>query len=152
MDDRLREYVSDLKVACGAGGALALRPQPRQEAPRPARVDRVPPHRRRLRGRAPAPSHAPPLVRLDLRGGAVEPEAEYPLPGSTASCDACGEVVNRYYHCQDCQEATGLFDLCVRCCGAIYLKSHGGPPLKIDHPTHDYDTHRMAHVCPPAGR
>ena len=27
-------------------------------------------------------------------------EAEYPLSGSVASCDACGEVVNRYYHCQ----------------------------------------------------
>ena len=74
-------------------------------------------------------------------------EVEYPLPGSVASCDGCGEVVQRYYHCSDCAEATGLFDLCVRCCGAFYLKS--GPALKIDHPTHDYETHRMVHVCPP---
>ena len=40
-------------------------------------------------------------------------EIEYPLPGSVASCDACGSVVNRYYHCVDCMEHDGgLFDLC----------------------------------------
>ena len=43
-------------------------------------------------------------------------EIEYPLPGSVASCDACGDVVNRFYHCQDCPEETGLFDLCTECC------------------------------------
>ena len=83
----------------------------------------------------PAPDHQSPLP-------------EYPLPGSEATCDACGSVVSRYYHCADCVEATGLFDLCVRCCGAIYLKS--GPPIQLDHPTHDYKLHRMLHVTPPA--
>ena len=48
-------------------------------------------------------------------------EPEYPKPGSSASCDACGTVVNRYYHCMQCPESTGLFDLCTECCGAIYL-------------------------------
>lgn len=71
-------------------------------------------------------------------------EAEYPLPGSVASCDACGEVVNRYYHCQDCREETGLFDLCVKCCGQIYLQ--GGQ--RIAHPTHNYGAHVMQHVVP----
>lgn len=71
-------------------------------------------------------------------------EVEYPLPGSVASCDACGQVVDRYYHCAECQEHTGLFDLCVRCCGAIYLQ--GG--RKIPHPTHDYVSHTMQHVVP----
>ena len=80
--------------------------------------------------------------------GPVE-EAEYPLPGSVASCDACGQVVNRYYHCADCAEETGLFDVCVRCCGALYLGQ--GPPIRIDHPTHNYETHRMQHVYPPTG-
>ena len=74
-------------------------------------------------------------------------EAEYPNPGSVASCDACGQVVRRYYHCADCIEETGLFDLCVRCCGVIYLESHGRP-MKLDHPTHDYATHRMLHIFP----
>ena len=79
------------------------------------------------------------LGRRSLCAGSSPPqepgEVEYPLPGSVASCDGCGEVVQRYYHCSDCAEATGLFDLCVRCCGAFYLKS--GPALKIDHPTHE---------------
>ena len=79
-------------------------------------------------------------------GGAPTGEAEYPLPGSVASCDACGSTVDRYYHCADCIEATGLFDLCVRCCGAIYLQ---GGAMRIDHPTHDYQTHRMQHITPP---
>ena len=47
---------------------------------------------------------------------AVCQEVEYPQPGSVASCDACGSVVNRYYHCLDCPETTGLFDLCSECC------------------------------------
>ena len=74
-------------------------------------------------------------------------EPEYPHPGSTASCDACGTVVNRYYHCVQCQEETGLFDLCAECCGAIYLKNAVARP---HHPTHDYVTHQMQHVAPPS--
>ena len=73
-------------------------------------------------------------------GGAAAADAnevEYPWPGSVASCDACGEVVNRYYHCTDCQEETGLFDLCVRC----WMQ-------RISHPTHVYETHAMTHVTP----
>lgn len=78
------------------------------------------------------------------RFGAPE-EIEYPLPGSVASCDSCGAVVDRYYHCADCREETGpLFDLCVRCCGVIYLQ--GGQ--KLPHPTHNYGTHQMQHVVP----
>lgn len=79
---------------------------------------------------------------------------EYPNPGSEGACDACGEVVTRFYHCTDCPERTGLFDLCTECCAAIYLKKgtpsamakSGGPPA---HPTHNYQTHRMIHVAPP---
>ena len=73
-------------------------------------------------------------------------EPEYPRPGSSASCDGCGAVVTRYYHCVDCREETGLFDLCVRCCGAVYLAQGGG--MRIDHPTHDYARHKMEHVFP----
>ena len=92
----------------------------------------------------------PPAQRRVVFGGesSAAAEPEYPNPGSVASCDACGTVVNRYYHCYDCQEATGLFDLCVRCCGAIYLKQ--GAPITVNHPTHDYNSHRMAHIIPPA--
>ena len=70
--------------------------------------------------------------------------AEYPFPGSVCSCDACGQVVNRYYHCANCREETGLFDLCVVCCGQMYLQ--GGK--QIPHPTHDYAAHQMIHVVP----
>jgi hypothetical protein len=77
--------------------------------------------------------------------------AEYPHPGSVASCDGCGQVVPRFYHCLDCREETGLFDLCVACCHAVYMhKGPGGPTLRIDHPTHQYETHRMEHVVPTA--
>jgi hypothetical protein len=80
-------------------------------------------------------------------------EAEYPLPGSTASCDLCGDVVNRFYHCAECREEQGgLFDLCVVCCGAVYLKQ-GKPELlqrarQLRHPTHNFQTHPMVHVTP----
>ena len=77
--------------------------------------------------------------------------AEYPLPGSVASCDGCGQVVPRFYHCLDCQEETGLFDLCVSCCHIIYMRNGVNPdrsPLRIDHPTHHYATHRMQQVVP----
>ena len=87
------------------------------------------------------------------RAVSMQTTAEYPLPGSEGCCDACGEVVTRYYHCSDCPERTGLFDLCTECCAAIYLKKgtpsamakSGGPPV---HPTHNYQTHRMIHVAP----
>jgi hypothetical protein len=89
--------------------------------------------------------------------GSVSGEVEYPLPGSVASCDACGEVVNRFYHCEDCCEATGLFDLCVECCAATYLNQ--GTPRALahaaqlpSHPTHKFATHRMVHITPPDGR
>lgn len=79
-------------------------------------------------------------------------EVEYPLPGSSASCDICGEVVTRFYHCSDCREETGLFDLCTMCCAAAYLQQ--GPPhllakvRSFAHPTHVYATHSMVHVTP----
>ena len=80
-------------------------------------------------------------------------EVPYPQPGSSASCDGCGQVVHRYYHCLDCPEHTGLFDLCVPCCGRIYLQrvqtSEGLMSPRVSHPTHDYSTHRMQHVVPP---
>ena len=80
-------------------------------------------------------------------------EPEYPLPGSNASCDLCGDVVRRFYHCADCKEDEGgLFDLCVPCCGAVYLQQ--GPPellqrvRSLSHPTHDVGKHKMVHVTP----
>ena len=82
-------------------------------------------------------------------------EAEYPLPGSSAGCDLCGDTITRYYHCADCREETGLFDLCVVCCGAVYLQQ-GPPPLlqqarQLRHPTHDFKRHTMVHVTPTGG-
>ena len=72
-------------------------------------------------------------------------EPEYPLPGSSASCDSCGSVVQRYYHCRDCPEETGLFDLCAACCAAVYVQ---GSIPKPEHPTHDYNNHQMEQVAP----
>ena len=47
--------------------------------------------------------------------GGVDPdEIEYPLPGSDATCDGCGQVVDKYYHCVECGVIDG-FDLCERC-------------------------------------
>ena len=81
-------------------------------------------------------------------------EVEYPNPGCVASCDACGEVVNRFYHCADCPETTGLFDLCSECCAAVYLKQ--GTPHAMArakqlpaHPTHSFASHRMVQIVPP---
>ena len=74
-------------------------------------------------------------------------EIEYPNPGCVASCDACGAVVDRFYHCLDCQESVGgLFDLCTTCCASVYLKGTSAAP---QHPTHLYASHRMAHITPP---
>ena len=81
--------------------------------------------------------------------GQQSDEIEYPLPGSVASCDACGEVVDRFYHCQDCQEETGLFDLCSECCAALYLQQGRSVGVqRPEHPTHDYASHRMLQVAP----
>ena len=80
-------------------------------------------------------------------------EIPYPNPGCVASCDACDQVVNRFYHCLDCPESTGLMDLCTECCAAIYLKQ--GTPRALarmvipNHPTHVYASHRMMKVAPP---
>ena len=41
-------------------------------------------------------------------------EIEYPLPGSFASCDSCGQCVDKYYHCVQCGVING-FDLCESC-------------------------------------
>jgi len=91
-----------------------------------------------------------------VRGGStMAPEPEYPNPGSSASCDCCGEVAYRYYHCTDCREETGLFDLCTECCAAVYLQK--GPPQllakakQLQHPTHAFVHHTMQHVVPASG-
>ena len=87
--------------------------------------------------------------------GGHESDFEYPLPGSTAACDMCGDVVNRYYHCAECREEQGgLFDLCIVCAGAAYLRQ-GAPALleqarRMRHPTHDFQRHKMVHVFPPS--
>ena len=47
-------------------------------------------------------------------GGAHPDDIEYPLPGSDASCDSCGQVVDKYYHCVQCGVIKG-FDLCEQC-------------------------------------
>ena len=48
-------------------------------------------------------------------GGSAHPDdIEYPLPGSDASCDGCGQIVNQYYHCVQCGIIDG-FDLCEQC-------------------------------------
>ena len=48
-------------------------------------------------------------------GGGTHPDdIEYPLPGSDASCDACAQIINKYYHCVQCGVIHG-FDLCEDC-------------------------------------
>lgn len=104
----------------------------------------------------------PPSHRAEATGGAPTAmgfggqcqEIEYPLPGSVSACDACGNVVDRYYHCEDCKEEEGgLFDMCTECCAAVYLRQ-GSPRAMATvaqlprHPTHQYATHRMRHVVP----
>ena len=79
-------------------------------------------------------------------------EPEYPLPGCRATCDSCGVVTNRFYHCTQCNDPD-LFDLCPTCCAALYLPAGRRPPgLKvpcINHPTHDLAKHHMELVAPP---
>ena len=83
-------------------------------------------------------------------------DIEYPQPGSRATCEACEQVVDRYYHCRDCVEEDGveLFDLCSRCCVSAYVAS--GNPLPphvhaalLSHPHHDMQHHQMVQVAPP---
>ena len=80
-------------------------------------------------------------------GGAPLAEPEYPNPGSSASCDACGTGCQQVLSLHAVPEVTGLFDLCTECCGAIYLGKGG--VQKPQHPTHDYGAHQMQHVAPP---
>ena len=77
------------------------------------------------------------------------------LPMAVRCCPAlttrrCALVYHsRYYHCANCVEQTGLFDLCTTCCAGIYLKSGMSPRVQMPmHPTHDYATHEMVHVAP----
>ena len=74
-----------------------------------------------------------------------EAEIDYPHAGSRASCDLCGQIVNRYYHCLDC-ENDPTFDLCAACCTSVYIKQAERP----SHPTHDFQRHRMTLVAAPA--
>ena len=73
-------------------------------------------------------------------------EPEYPFPGCRATCDGCGDIVTRFYHCQVCDDPT-LFDLCTHCCTALYLPASKRPASMrvphIEHPTHVIDTHAM---------
>lgn len=85
------------------------------------------------------------------------PDAEvpYPQPGSSATCDGCGRVVQRFYHCGKCNEAEGeLFDLCTPCAASLYLPPDRRPPNMfvptISHPTHDMATHPMIQIEPPS--
>jgi hypothetical protein len=100
-----------------------LPPQQQQQPPLPPQQQQPPPRAAQKRVCFGAPAND--ASGSDAGGGVfgaaglLRPrrpaEVEYPLPGSVASCDACGSVVSRYYHCADCVEATGLFDLCVPC-------------------------------------
>ena len=73
-------------------------------------------------------------------------EVEYPLPGCDATCDGCGLIVQRFYHCADCAD-TDLFDLCTTCCASVYLKQ--GNYIQLPpHPTHVFASHRMVQIAP----
>ena len=68
--------------------------------------------------------------------GGTEPfdaneEVEYPLPGSEASCDGCGALGRRYYHCVQCGMIDG-FDLCLKC----YRSSVHNAQHERRYPTH----------------
>ena len=65
-------------------------------------------------------------------------DIEYPLPGSDASCDACGQCVNKYYHCVQCGVIKG-FDLCEDCHRrGLYPDKH----------IRRYPNHKLALVTP----
>lgn len=65
--------------------------------------------------------------------------AEYPYPGSTATCCRCDKITDDYYHCAECTEY--YFDLCAECSDKVYKDGH-----KVPHATHCYETHRMIPV------
>lgn len=103
---------------------------------------------------ATSPPSSPGKVRdwhVEGSGGGT---AAYPNPGSVAACNACGSVVQRFYHCMECPEAS-LFDLCVACCASIYLAPSKGNTQALEqikakpHPTHSISSHSMVHVAPP---
>ncbi|KAL1527011.1 hypothetical protein AB1Y20_015699 [Prymnesium parvum] len=58
-------------------------------------------------------------------------EAEYPLPGSEAACDACAACTHRYWHCVQCGVADG-YDLCTSC----YAEGTHHEAHTRRHPTH----------------
>lgn len=74
---------------------------------------------------------------------------EYPLPGCDATCDGCGEIVQRFYHCTECVDPD-LFDLCTTCCAAVYLKQGSLKQPLPPHPTHNLASHKMVQICPPS--
>ena len=91
---------------------------------------------------------------LPVGGSPDDPEPEYPLPGCSATCDGCGDVVTWFYHCTECMDPA-LFDLCSDCCTAVYLPARQRAAASIrvddaaleraieDHPTHDILMHAM---------
>ena len=78
-------------------------------------------------------------------------EAPQPIRAvATARAGAERRHEQRFYHCADCADPD-LFDLCVECCGAVYLKQ-GTPEAQArcrlqPHPTHVIATHRMVQVA-----
>ena len=92
---------------------------------------------------------------VGIHSAAAAPaEVPYPLPGSSATCDGCGMVVWRYYHCLDCTEGGGseLFDVCTPCAAVLYLppgsRPQGMPTPRFEHPCHNLRAHRMVQVVP----
>jgi len=97
-------------TAVGAAGAGGLKPK-KPKKPVPAYKGRVDPD---------AESSSSDGVESD-----PGEDRDYPLPGSTASCDGCSCNVRRYYHCIQCGVDESAFDLCLRCHrGGYYTKEH----------------------------
>ena len=90
---------------------------------------------------------------VDCDDSADDDEVEYPLPGCRATCDGCGVIVTRFYHCTVCDDPD-LYDLCPKCCTAIYLPPEKRPASlivpQIHHPTHNLETHEMELIEAPA--
>ena len=96
------------------------------------------------------PHPAPPRTASPQPGSSTSQQPAYPQPGSYTTCAACGNVVDRFYHCADCEER---FALCVSCCAAIYLGPQKGNTealSKLRAPaSHSIAEHVMVHVVPP---